>query len=32
MTIYIILCGQTDYTNIAYFIKTKEAYFTKLLG
>ena len=31
MTIYAILCGQTDYTNIAYFMKVKEDYFTKLL-
>lgn len=32
MTIYAILCGQTDYANIAYFMKIKEDYFTKLLG
>ncbi len=32
MTIYAILCGQTDYTNIAYFMKIKEDYFTKLLN
>ena len=31
MTIYAILCGQTDYTNIAYFMKIKEDYFTELL-
>lgn len=31
MTIYAILCGQTDYTNIAYFMKIKEEYFTDLL-
>ena len=31
MTIYAILCGQTDYTNIAYFMKIKEDYFTDLL-
>lgn len=32
MTIYAILCGQEDYTNIAYFMKLKEEYFTNLLG
>lgn len=32
MTIYAILCGQTDYVNIAYFMKLKEEYFNKLLG
>lgn len=32
MTIYAILCGQEDYVNIAYFMKLKEDYFTKLLG
>ena len=32
MTIYAILCGQEDYVNIAYFMKLKEEYFTKLLG
>lgn len=31
MTIYAILCGQEDYTNIAYFMKIKEEYFTDLL-
>ena len=32
MTIYAILCGQEDYTNIAYFMKIKEDYFTELLN
>lgn len=32
MTIYAILCGQTDYVNIAYFMKLKEGYFNELLG
>lgn len=32
MTIYAILCGQTDYVNIAYFMKLKEGYFKELLG
>jgi len=32
MTIYGLLCGLTDYTNIADFMKLKEDYFTKLLG
>lgn len=32
MTIYAILCGQTDYVNIAYFMKLKEEYFNELLG
>lgn len=32
MTIYGILCGLTDFTNIADFMKLKEDYFTKLLG
>lgn len=32
MTIYAILCGQTDYVNIAYFMKIKEEYFNELLG
>lgn len=31
MTIYGLLCGLKDYTNIAYFMKLKEDYFTKLL-
>ena len=31
MTIYAILCGQTDYVNIAYFMKLKEKYFNELL-
>lgn len=31
MTIYGLLCGLTDYTNIADFMKIKEEYFTKLL-
>lgn len=32
MTIYAILCNQTDYVNIAYFMKLKEEYFKKLLN
>ena len=32
MTIYGILCGLTDFTNIADFLKIKEDYFTELLG
>ena len=32
MTIYGILCGITDFTNIADFMKIKEDYFTELLG
>lgn len=32
MTIYGLLCGLKDYTNIADFMKLKEDYFTKLLG
>lgn len=32
MTIYGILCGLTDFTNIADFMKLKEEYFTELLG
>lgn len=32
MTIYGLLCGLTDFTNIADFLKLKEDYFTKLLG
>lgn len=31
MTIYAILCNQTDYVNIAYFMKIKEGYFKELL-
>lgn len=31
MTIYGLLCGLTDYTNIADFMKLKEDYFTHLL-
>ena len=31
MTIYGILCGLTDFTNIADFLKLKEEYFTQLL-
>lgn len=31
MTIYGILCGLTDFTNIADFLKLKEEYFVKLL-
>lgn len=31
MTIYGILCGLTDYTNIADFMKLKEEYFKELL-
>ena len=32
MTIYGLLCGLTDNTNIADFMKIKEDYFTKLLN
>lgn len=32
MTINVLLCGLTDYTNIADFMKLKEEYFTKLLN
>ena len=32
MTIYVLLCGLTDYTNIADFMKLKEDYFTELLN
>lgn len=32
MTIYGLLCGLKDFTNIADFMKLKEDYFTKLLG
>jgi len=32
MTIYGILCGLTDYTNIADFMKLKEDYFKELLN
>ena len=32
MTIYGLLCGLTDYTNIADFMKLKEDYFTRLLN
>ena len=32
MTIYGILCGLTDFTNIADFLKIKEDYFTQLLN
>lgn len=32
MTIYGILCGYTDFTNLADFIKVHEDYFTKLLS
>ena len=31
MTIYGILCGLTDFSNIADFLKLKEEYFTQLL-
>lgn len=31
MTIYGILCGYTDFTNLADFLKVHENYFTKLL-
>ena len=31
MTIYGILCGYTDFTNLADFLKVQENYFTKLL-
>lgn len=32
MTIYGILCGLTDFTNIANSFKIKEEYFTQLLN
>ena len=32
MTIYWLLCGLKDFTNIADFMKLKEDYFTKLLN
>lgn len=32
MTIYGVLCGFTDFVNIADFLKLKEEYFTQLLG
>ena len=32
MTIYGLLCGLKDFTNIADFMKLKEDYFTKLLN
>ena len=32
MTIYGILCGYTDFTNLADFIKVHEEYFTNLLS
>lgn len=32
MTIYGILCGLTDFTNIADFMKLKEDYFIELLN
>lgn len=32
MTIYGLLCGLKDYTNIADYMKLKEKYFTQLLG
>ena len=32
MTICGILCGLTDFTNIADFLKIKEEYFTQLLN
>lgn len=32
MTIYGILCGYTDFTNLADFLKVHEEYFTKLLN
>lgn len=32
MTIYGILCGFTDFVNIADFLKIKEEYYTQLLG
>ena len=31
MTIYGILCGYTDFTNLADFLKVHEEYFTSLL-
>lgn len=32
MTIYGVLCGLTDFVNIADFMRLKEEYFTELLG
>ena len=32
MTIYGILCGYTDFVNIADFLKLKEYYFNSLLN
>ena len=32
MTIYGILCGYTDFTNLADFLKVHKDYFTKLLN
>ena len=32
MTIYGILCGMKDFSNIAYFLKIKQDYFTSLLN
>ncbi len=32
MTIYGILCGYTDFTNLADFLKVHESYFTSLLN
>ena len=32
MTIYGILCGYTDFTNLADFLKVHEEYFTRLLN
>ena len=32
MTIYGILCGYTDFTNLADFLKVHENYFTNLLN
>ena len=32
MTIYGILCGYTDFTNLAFFLKVHEEYFTNLLS
>ena len=32
MTIYGILCGYYDFTNLADFLKVHEEYFTKLLN
>lgn len=31
MTIYVILCGYTDFTNLADFLKVQENYFNELL-